>query len=315
MDHLLDGLERTQPRPRPSFSYSKWNSFKACPRRFALQSYGDRSDRELKMQKSLTGRALLVGNALHLAAAMMLRNLRDGLEPDERRARGAAAELVRDTYRGSAAGLHHKHPEMAGMAEHELDKLVDPEEHLLHEMQEEVTLLIDQLVVNDVFVRIRERALDSFDIGFQILAIDTMPREPAMIAGVPVWARVDVLIRHTDDGSPYWVVCDWKSNRRDRPDEWRAQAGVYAVAVARMLDAPADRIAVQMANVATGTVATFEFDGDEIDTIIHEIDEAASDVAAMETKHGRNPMQWPGLPHGSRGCSWCNYRRTCGRED
>ncbi len=158
----------------------------------------------------------------------------------------------------------------------------------------ELGAMLDRLRLTPLWAALRDATVRHAELDFVLDA------RQAALRG-----QIDLLYR---DGNGAWHIVDYKSDRTAIEDipahalRYRRQMLLYALAAARMLDAPpADATLVFL---RTGATHRFEIAPESLTAIQQEIDELAARLA-----HARRSGQFNATP--SDRCRFCPYRPLC----
>lgn len=234
-----------------SWSASRHEALKACPRRYYLHYYGARRVRDANNPvvsavwwlKQVSSLRAWVGQVVHLTAAKAVRALQAG----EAIPREALAEFAQRTYRegieASRRGTRHG-GEWRVLFEH-----VYPGDPYSVDRDAAPALLadlVDMLVESRAYRRLRRTPpghIREVDPPFQSFPLGHVPR----LGSVPVFAIPDVLLY---DGAALRII-DWKTGYTRHP-AIRTQAGVYRLYAARRYQAPDEAIRVDISALGWG---------------------------------------------------------------
>lgn len=117
-----------------SWSKSRDNVFRKCPRQYYFQYYGswggwdvqaDKRIRKIYTLKQLKSRFAWAGAKVHDCIKTCLNNLRHGVKPmEEQEAIELTLDVMREDYANSKRGDYWKNPKTCGLFEHEYQKEV-----------------------------------------------------------------------------------------------------------------------------------------------------------------------------------------------
>ncbi len=134
------------------------------------------------------------------------------------------------------------------------------------------------------------------------------------VEGVPVWVKLDGLMRGKDGGV---VVVDWKTGKSHSNTSVDRQLGVYGLyALQKWVDRP-DRIKAMHVNLREDEFRVFTMDQEQLDDTAAFILESASGMRALLQPEGDNEAleeDFPRLDEGDPRCGRCRFRRDCNRE-
>ena len=302
-----------------SWSFSRHSLFQECPRAYYFSYYGSwggwhasapQAARELYIQKKLTSRPMWIGNLVHDAAELALRDLQRGAWRDLGRLAESALQRAKREVSESERGANLKRPsKCTGFREHYYGDDLSPQDwqETLAEIERQIRGLADHDIYKRLFtVCVHEKAPDKLVEIEELVKID--------IDGVPVWVRLDALLK--DDRVGY-IVLDWKTGKAHVNDVIAAQLGVYGLYCVLHHGAREDKILAMHANLRDGSWATHEVNAASMAETRRLIrDSAESMRSALKDRNGNvaEIEDFPPLPEGSARCGWCPFRRSCDRE-
>jgi len=308
-----------------SWSFSRHSLFQECSRAYIFSNYGtwggwqgsaDEQTRELYIQKKLTSRAMWTGTLVHDAAEEALRKLRErqDCKLDELakkfliRARREIAESERGANRQSPS-------KFTGFREHYYDEELSQADW--NETLEEIDRQIRGLADNESYKRIRSFCISEEDPNYlkgpdKILEIEELVKID--IDGVPVWVRLDALLKGLNGE---FVVLDWKTGKAHVDDVIAAQLGVYGLYCVLHHGAREDRIVAMHVNLRSNSWAPHPINAETMAGTRRLIRDSAERMLCVLKDRDKNIAEideFPPLPEGSARCNWCSFRRTCDRE-
>ena len=137
--------------------------------------------------------------------------------------------------------------------------------------------------------------------------------ERVHLGGVPIFLALDVLM---EDGDGGFVVVDWKTGR-NHGSEVDGQLRLYGWHV-RQRFRHARRVLAMEATTRDGGHRTLELtphDTHEAREHLHESVELMKSWLLDPSKDQAIVDTFPRLDDGAEACTWCRWRRPCGRED
>lgn len=295
------------------WSHSRARAFAECLRAYWFTYYGSWGGwdlaaeprvRQAYLEKKLTTRAMWTGTVVHGIAEDVLRAARDGMPPDLESSRRRARNQARRDIEDSRSGRWEDRPaRRTGFAEHYYGRPVEDAdwEAAIAEIDRQVTVLWDH--------RIFRRLLQ---VPERIREVEDLRR--FRVGDAEVYAVLDVLV---DDGRGGVVIIDWKTGDAHSDEEIAAQLGVYGLYATQELRVPPDRVVALHVNVRHGTETRHAVGPGEMDaarvTIGAGVEKMRARLVDVEHNVAREEDH-PPLDEGDRRCTWCNFRRVCGRE-
>lgn len=296
------------------WSHSRARAFGECLRAYWFTYYGSWGGwdakaaprvREAYLQKKLTTRAMWTGTVVHGAAEAALKDARAGHPPSLEQAVRRARRQAADDIQGSADGRWMERPaRRTGFAEHYYGLGVEPAqwEAAINEIERQIGVLW----THRIFLRL-------LHVPDRIREIEDLRRFP--VGDAEVYAVLDVMV---EDGHGGVVIIDWKTGDAHENEEIGAQLGVYGLYATQELNVPADQVTALHVNLRHNTETRHTVGPPEIEAARAKI---ATSVAAMRARlvdvagNVAAEADHPTLPPGDRRCTWCNFRRVCGREN
>ncbi len=297
-----------------TWSYSRHGLFAECKRKYWLNHYGfwggwDRQGapervRELYIQKNLATVPMWVGTVVHDAAEACLKALIQRRVPQRERVVAQALARARRNIQESREGAWRWDPKRKGAFQRHyygLDEQPQELDDALETIRAQVENLLDSRIYRQM-ARFPERILQVEEL----LQID--------VAGVPVWVKLDGLMRGKDGGV---VVVDWKTGRFHADASVDRQLGVYGLYALQRWVASPELIKAMHVNLREGKWRTFALDQDHLDDTAAFITASADGMKALLQDIDENTAleeDFPMLDEGDRRCGRCRFRRDCQRE-
>jgi hypothetical protein len=303
-------------RNQLSWSHSRHELFRECPRRYFYHYYGAwggwRSDaepatRRLYILKQLKARHLWAGGLVHDAVADLLRPLRHGrrdsaatAEPLRERTLTAVIDRMRSEFRRSRSGDYLQDPKRApGLLEHHYAEPVDDEQW------------------RDLAATVR-RSIEGFFDGPWLREIEALAPEAFLaledldtfeIAGVPVYVKLDLAHRVEPQGAR---IVDWKTGRR-LPQPGGEQLGIYALYAIERWQLPAEAIEIREVNLSSGEEAAAGVSAELLDRTRATIERSIEAMQARLADPRANLARVEDFPAqvGERVCRSCAFREVC----
>lgn len=292
------------------WSFSRHGVFEECHRKYWLNHYafwnGWKNDceprtRELYIQKNLTTRPMWLGNKVHDAAEYALKTFQQSrfIGPDELVHK--SLEIAKREVEGSKKERYRINPKKnPGFQEHYYN--VSPQESFSG-VYIEIERQIRTLYENPIFKRILQ-------VPERIRQVEVLNQ--TVLAGVPVWVKLDVLM---EDGQGGLVIVDWKTGRSHVSETVQDQLGIYAL-YARQ-DLGVQNIKAVHVNLREDQFTTHEVDEAQLEKSEAFVRDSAAAMRAMLTQPDDNlgsEADFEKIPEGSPACSRCRFRRDCERD-
>jgi len=298
-------------RNRFSWSHSRSETFRDCPRRYFYHYYGSwggwRADadpraRRLYMLKQLKARQMWAGSLVHDTIAQLLGQWRAGRTASPEPGAWAEQAIVRmrREFRQSRDGAYRERPGKAlGLIEHHYrEPLPDDEWRALAET---VRRSLEGFCEHPQAGALRELEPGAW---LALEELDTFP-----VAGVPAYVKLDLGYRSA--GGTVRIV-DWKTGRR-RPRPDGLQLGCYALyAVARWDIAP-EEIEVCEVNLNTAEEAAASVSADSLAEARQAIEASIRAMQARLRDVAQNTAEVDDFPAQveARTCRRCPFREAC----
>jgi hypothetical protein len=297
-----------------TWSYSRHGLFAECKRKYWLNYYGswggwDRRGapervRELYIQKNLTTVPMWIGTVVHDAAEQCLKSLVRRRVPERQRVLGQALDRAQRNIQESRDGEWRRDPKRKGSFQLHYYEQEEPQGHLAEALQT-IQSQIENLFESRVYRRMVQHPELILEVE-ELLSID--------VGGVPVWVKLDGLMRGKDGGV---VVVDWKTGKFHSDASVDQQLGVYGLyALSRWVDDPG-AIKAMHVNLREGAWRTFDLDAALLaDTRVF-IGKSAGEMMALLSHVEDNiadEEDFPKLAEGDLRCGRCRFRRDCDRE-
>ncbi len=231
-----------------SYSHSRGELFRECPRRYWFARYGgwggwertaDPVTREIYRLTKLSNRYLWTGHHVHDRVEGLIARIAEKVPlPPEKEERTALLETLRREYAHSKKDRSGHNPPRKGfwgLLEHEGRDFAIPDadwKPLVERAGEALGGFYRSWVLSELFSADPVEILDR-DAELRTLTLDVDGRE------VPVYMKIDLAYR-LPDGTVR--VVDWKTGRPGPPDEHEGQLALYAWYYAKERGIPLDRI-------------------------------------------------------------------------
>ncbi len=300
-----------------TWSYSRHGVFAECKRKYWLNHYGmwggwggwerrgvSVRTREIYIQKNLATIPMWIGTVVHDAAEGCLKALVRRQVPQRERVLEQALSRARRDIQESQEGAWRDDPKRRGAFQLHYYGL-DEDPDLFPEALDTIRAQIENLLQSRIYRQMARFPARILQVE-ELLSID--------VEGVPVWVKLDGLMRGKDGGV---VVVDWKTGKSHSNTSVDRQLGVYGLyALQKWVDRP-DRIKAMHVNLREDEFRVFTMDQEQLDDTAAFILESASGMRALLQPEGDNEAleeDFPRLDEGDPRCGRCRFRRDCNRE-
>lgn len=303
------------PHPDLSWSRSRHETLRICPRRYYHHYYGswkgwDRSEsspeaRRTYLLKQLTDLKAEAGRSLHRRAYEVGFRVAQGLEAPDleellERTRNELNEVVkssRDPNGFRRRPARHPYLRSAWYGS-------GPEDEVIEEIRGRLERTHRALHGHPIWPAVRDAELE-----VTYLHDPDVPPEPAFrLDGVPVYAEPDLVLRRRGDG--IGIVVDWKSGRERRGDDW--QVALSAAAMRASTGEAPRRGRIEYLD--RGSATTVELDGDALDEALARARESLSEMERyLEDPEENRPKPEGAFPltEQTSACGWCGFYELC----
>lgn len=303
--------------PDKSWSISRRQTLDECARKYYWQYYGSHNGwerdappraQEAYRLKQLTNLYLVLGDALHQAAASALMSYKErNVPPSEQTITQQVRDILNNTYRMSKAEDARQQfqaaPKRYPML-HEMYYGYGPSTDLINKIKERMAVCIANLLRSQSF---REACSPAV---VEIVKIDQL--DSFELDGNKVYAVPDLLYRLENDT---WVIVDWKTGTE--ADEHGDQVRVYALYARNKLQVPLSRLIVRLEYLATGECVEARVTEEELEFTQEAI---MSSVRMMDAflldpeKNQPRPIDAFPIRDETRLCRFCNFYALCEEE-
>ncbi len=298
-----------------TWSHSRARSFSRCLRAYWLSYYGswggwaDDAPTEVRdayVQKKLTTISMWTGTVVHGVAEDVLRAARaEAWVPGVDEAVGRARESAARDIAGSESGAWLRRPaKRTGFAEHYYALGVEPARWAgaVDEIERQVRVLYD----NKYFRRLLQ-------VPHRIRELEDLRR--FRVGDTEVYVVIDVAV---DDDRGGLVIIDWKTGDNHDDGDISAQLGIYGLYGVRELGVAEDAITAMHVNLRHATSTRHAVDAEAMAKAASTVAESAGSMREKLRDVANNvadKADFPMLPEGDEACRWCNFRRSCAREN
>jgi hypothetical protein len=293
-----------------SWSKSRDDVFRECPRKYYFQYYGswggweidsDPRVRALYTLKHLQTRHQWAGAAVHECITTAVANLRRGVEAlDESAAIATTIGLMRLHYRDSRNGAYWRSPKWGGLLEHEYGQEIP--NHEWKRVADHVAECLRVFYHSDVFEVVRTCA------PVQILEVEEF--SSFVLDGIKVNVRLDLGYRDAEG----IIVYDWKTGTCDAGDH-ALQLACYASYAVRRWGVDVGRITTVEFNLATGELHEHHPGPSDLDALRQYALASAGDMQQLLDDPAANTASEErfALAENQDVCWSCTYRKECPR--
>lgn len=293
-----------------SWSTSRDDTFRLCPRRYFYHYYGawggwdgkaDPKTRTLYVLKQLQTRHQWIGGTVHNALRWVLDTLRQhGRLPDEEMTLRHLVNRLQRDFQESGEGVYWDKPKgTTGLVEHEYDDLeIDDGEW--RDLFEKAATCVSVFYRGPIVRELVDLPADRWVEMEKLASFE--------IDGVRVWVQLDLAYR-TDAGLR---IVDWKTGRADQPAT-REQLALYTLYAADRWHAHADSIVATESNLATGDVIDHPVSADDLHTARTRVLESSAAMRALLDDDAANAASESrfAVTADDKPCRTCPFRRVC----
>lgn len=293
-----------------SWSKSRDDTFRACPRQYFFQYYGawggwsERADartRTLYILKQLQSRQQWMGAVVHNCVRWVLTTLRKtGHPPAEELALQHLGRRLQVDFQNSGEGLYWEKPkEMCALLEHEYDDLEVADgawQEVFEKALRCVSAFYQSTVLRDLLDVPRDRWLELEELA------------SFNVDGLKVWVQLDFAHRRDDRIH----IFDWKTGKSDT-EATRDQLALYVLyAATRWKTDPAHVTAVEF-NLNSGELFERTAEPDLLETARQRVRDSAAAMTALLDDPALNLAREErfALTDNEKTCRRCPYRRVC----
>jgi hypothetical protein len=301
-----------------SWSKSRDETFRRCPRQYYFQYYGswggwdaaaaEERTRTIYVLKQLQTRQMWAGSKVHDCIKKSLQNLLHCIDPmPEKDAVETTLALMRKDFSNSRRGDYWRNPKTCGFFEHEYS--LDIADRAWKETADHVVSCLRTFYRSDVFGMIRtlppEQWLDMEKFSSFQLDVDGVP------GGVKVHVVLDFSFRDDSGGV---TIYDWKTGRSES-ERNEIQLACYTFYATKEWDIPADRVQTIEFNLASGRKSPYLLKGVGLDSIGRYIAGSIRDMRILLADAATNQAVEDRFTFTRREstCTYCNFRKVCPR--
>ena len=292
-----------------SWSKSRDETFRTCPRRYCFQYYGSwggwdatapERTRHLYVLKQLVTRPMWAGSVVHDCIEHSLKNVRRGIDvlSPERIIEVTLAKM-RDDFRSSRKRNYWKRPKSCALFEHEYAVPVSDEEW--RETAGRVRECLRFFYGSDLFASLRARPRDSW------LEIEQLGQ--FTLDDIPIWAKIDCSYR---DGDRVRII-DWKTGR-SMADKTTLQLVCYALYAHEKWGVPIESVDASEVYLLAGRTNDYVVSPIDLDDTRAYIRGSVADMHSLLADVTHNePMAEAAFERteSEGACRRCNFLRLC----
>lgn len=293
-----------------SWSHSRDESFRACPRQYFYHYYGawggweakaDPKARTLYILRQLQTRQQWLGLTVHNCVRWILTTLyRTGQVPPEEQVLHQLSRRLQKDFEASGEGLYWENPrEHTALMEHEYDDLE---------------------VADEVWQSVFEKALrcvSTFINGHVLLDIGKVPAEQWLdleeraafrLDDTKVWVQLD--FAHRDENGVR--IFDWKTGKAEA-EPTRRQLALYALYAQHRWQVAPEHITLVEFNLGNGDVYERQITGDDLAAVNAYVNESVSAMKGLLADPENNVAREEQYPctENEKTCLRCPFRRVC----
>jgi hypothetical protein len=118
-----------------------------------------------------------------------------------------------------------------------------------------------------------------------------------------------------EDGAGGLVIIDWKTGKSHDASVVARQLGIYALYARDVLGVAVDKLKMVHVNLRDNLFVTHEMSEEMLIEATATVESSASEMKSLTTlENEAKESDFPKLPIGDKACTFCNFRRDCGRE-
>lgn len=295
-----------------SWSRSRDDTFRACPRQYYYQYYGawggwsekaDARTRTLYVLKQLQTRQQWLGSTVHNCLRWILTALRkDGRAPAEELALQHLARRLQIDFQNSGEGLYWEKPKgTCALLEHEYDDL-DVPDGAWEEIFEKALRCVSAFYHSIVFDELAALPPD------QWLELEELASFP--LKDIKVWVQLDCAHRTAEGARIY----DWKTGR-SQDAATRDQLALYTIYAATRWTLPPEQIVAVEFNLGEARLVDHQPTAEDREAVKERIVASATAMRGLldDASANRAHEDRFALAESETPCRQCGYRRVCPR--
>ncbi len=293
-----------------SWSHSRDETFRACPRQYYYQYYGswggweakaDAKARILYTLRQLQTRKQWLGATVHNCVRWILATLRKtGQPPTEELALHQLSRRLQKDFEDSGEGLYWDNPRgHVALLEHEYDDL-EVSDALWQETFEKAVRCVSAFFNGQILLDIRNVPSDRW--------LELEERAAFQLDGIKVWVQLDFALRD-EQGIR---IFDWKTGKADI-ETTRQQLALYAWYARQRWQAGPEAITLVEFNLNNGEVYERQPTEAELTAARERVIASASGMKALLDDPAGNVAREDRFPlcEDEKTCLRCPFRRVC----
>lgn len=300
--------------PEWSWSFSRQQLLAGCPRRYYYNYYGSHNGWERGAPKEaalayrlkkLSNLYLVLGDALHKSAYLMVERIREGRPlPEADVVEEEIRRQLRRVWKSSRDELELfiRRPNRVDMLQ-EFYYQMEIREDTLAKINGRIKQVSVGLAASDVWAELT--APDAEIVASE--QFDTFP-----IDGTPVYAVPDLLYRTGDN---VWKIVDWKTG--EEVEDNRDQVALYALYVQNKHGVSASRISARLEYLSLKTSQQLTFSTEDLQKVEEGAKASMEEMRRLLLDPERNVPRAKeafALTEQRGLCPWCNFYELCREE-
>lgn len=295
------------------FSWSKTRDemFRKCPRQYYFQYYGSwggwelhspERTRKMYVLKQLQSRQMWAGSKVHDCIKRALQNLRRGIEPMlEKEAIDATLALMRNDYANSMRGDYWKNPKSCGFFEHEYQ--LNLPKQVWKDTADHVVRCLQTFYNSQIYKDIQEIPLDHW--------LEMEDFSSFQLDGIKIHVVLDFSYR---DSEGRVVIYDWKTGRSDEARN-EVQLACYSYYATEKWNVKPEQIKTIEFNLSSGRMHDYSLKGKGLESILHHIRGSIRDMRLLLDDFQSNLASEERFTFTDREslCNFCNFKKVCPR--
>ena len=290
-----------------SWSKSRDNFFKECPRKYYFNHYGfwngwnknaPEKAQELYILKNLISKEMWIGQVVHNIIKNVLFRLKTGNEISLSYALKLLREKLNENYNNSITKQYKKDPKrIVGLFEHEYDLLIAKDEwDKLFKIAEECLI---NFYNSDAYRKIKDTSINNWKFLEDFLNFD--------FEGTKIFLSIDFAMKEGDK----IILYDWKTGR-ERDTDMNIQLACYALFVLNKWDIPPENVIVKVYNLRIDKEDELIINSEVIEKIKDYMRKSINEMQELLKDKEKNIAEEENFPKNESGfCSWCKFKKIC----
>lgn len=295
--------------PKISWSYSKMQAFRDCPRRFYFQYYGSKKRNakseilkdQLIALSRLSNKAMVQGAFIHQLISIYLKKAKAGDVWDLQRLKGFSAKIVQETISYNEQLQTNKNIPAGPFPKPILKEMYYQQVNagqLKGEMSENINTCLDAFLTNEKFAHLRTggsggdsriEGNGSFDLNDQI----------------EVDGKIDLAFLNTER----LLIADWKTGKKEMQDT-SLQLLVYVLWARQFTEWKFSSVEIQKAYLQSGELEHLEFSELHIERAKARIKQDVELLREMD-EFGKEAVKEAFAMHVGNNCRNCPFEEIC----